>query len=209
MMHQETWRGNSEEDLQDMANALSEVCGGRRYQLTEFEGKAWSRLMMRTPKVQFLAFLSQHMMSSDFAPTIAAASSALGLTDASDPAWLKLVHLVSSHGPYSVPAEFAQDDVLRAAVLALGGWQKVNETMPDASQDYAYREYRERFVAAHQLAVSQVRMQGRKPEQLRGIGVFSPTGLLGHEPQEVHQTDSRAGESPRVDRIGMEGARPR
>lgn len=171
---------NSDADVQEMYTGLAEVCGSRRYELTEFEARAWLGFLRSVPKAPFLAFLMHHVMHSNFAPTIAEASKAMGLTDIGDNSWGKLVLLVSSHGPYTVPSEFENDPVLRQTVLNLGGWQKVNETMPDAQQTYQVKEFRDRFNGAFNSAVAQVRMQGVKPQALNAIGMSRPALAIGN-----------------------------
>ncbi len=160
---------NTPEEIAMMCAALSEVCGARRYELTPFEMKLWMAIIENAPCQAFMNFLQHHALNSNFAPTVKDANDALGLNPGSEQAWNKLIALVASVGPYNTPKELDDDHLLRATVLGLGGWVKVNETLPDVGQDFAMKTFRQRFEGAYNTAITQVKIRGEMPAPLMSL----------------------------------------
>lgn len=96
-----------------------------------------------------------------------------------DPTWAdealalsRLQRLVQEAGPYRVPcAEDGMDEALAAAVQHLGGWVRVCEIMPDASDEHGLRQFERKFALAWQQ-VEGARVQARRlgSVQLQALG---------------------------------------
>jgi hypothetical protein len=95
-----------------------------------------------------------------------------------DPEWMdagtamqKLVEMVSRVGPYRVPsASEGMTTRLADAVMVLGGWPHVCETLPAQNQEFAYRDFLKRFEDAWG------RSQARA---LMGLVSSSPLAAIG------------------------------
>jgi hypothetical protein len=156
--------------LSKAAQALSEVMGSYRYELTPFEAAAWKRVIDAVSEDRFLAFLTHHYSISSFAPKPSDATKFLDLSVNPDVAYTKLERLVAELGPYKEPS-VDDDPILVTTVLMLGGWVSVNEKMPDRSQSYQVKEFRDRFDACFTQALVQVRINKQMPtERLTAIG---------------------------------------
>ena len=101
-----------------------------------------------------------------------------------DPAWAdeglaleRLKQMVVDCGPYQVPgAAQGMDERLAEAVRLLGGWPKVCEILPDASDDFAMRAFEKRFAVAWQQAQGRALRAALSHEPLRALGSAPATG---------------------------------
>lgn len=177
-------------DFGRQLEVLKEVMSARRYEMTSFEADIWIRIIESVSQERFLAFLQHHYMTSPFAPQPSDATRYLDVASNPDVAFARLQRLVSSVGPYQSPVDV--DPVMTATIQNLGGWVTVNEQLPDPSDSYGVKAYRERFNAAFNSATAQVRIDGQMPtEPLRGISharVVAPA--LTNNPSEFLVLDS-------------------
>ena len=104
---------------------------------------------MRAPRIDdFLRRVDPEFVSADDALTL-------------------LRNLVRKIGPYSDPD--ISNAKLRLAVMELGGWAKVNQDLPDSSEEFASKRFAERFKTAW-LQSEAAEIQGRLScEPLLGI----------------------------------------
>ncbi len=163
--------------------ALAQLLGAKRYEATDIEMEIWERIV-RHPALKpgvFRKFLIHHVTSSTFAPQPNEAMQALGLQLDTDQAFRELVRLVRAKGPYAAPE--GVDPALVAAVHTLGGWEKVNSTMPDPSlpeNSYLMKQFRDEFESAFKHAQNAVNVRGLVPPPLLAIGQAAATPLLAH-----------------------------
>jgi hypothetical protein len=164
---------NSECDV-----ALTEVMSAYSHHMTVFEARVWKTIIDSAPPEAFLLFLQRHILSSKFRPTPSDAAVALGIGGSVDPtlAYAELERAVRTVGPYKVPE--INDPVLRSAINQLGGWSLVNEQMPDPSQQFLIKAFRDRFDAAYRLASVEVTIHGIAPKPLAAIGMGDSPGRL-------------------------------
>jgi hypothetical protein len=161
---------NEEVELSPQERGLSNVMGSYRYVMTPFESEAWTKIIDAVSADRFLAFISHHYATSTFAPKPSDATKYLDLMVNPDVAYAKLERLVQSTGPYVEP-DLAGDPILIATILNMGGWVSVNEKMPDRSETFLVRQFRERFDACFTEALVQVRINNQLPaERLVPIG---------------------------------------
>lgn len=177
-------------------DALSEVMGMYRYEMTSFEGGIWKRIMGSVPPDRFLRFL-QHFVatSKGFPPKPNDATKALELTIDPDGAYARIERLVKEHGPYQEPA--IADPVLVTAIVYMGGWVTLNEQMPDPSNGFALKNFRDRFDACFNQAVNAVRIAGQMPERpLLSLASPRPAPQPALEHQSVARIARDDGDRP-------------
>jgi len=75
---------------------------------------------------------------------------------------------VARTGPYATPA--IADPRLKACVILMGGWPKVCQDLPDASEDFATRRFAERFASAWVQAEGKVMRGETFASPLIGLG---------------------------------------
>ncbi len=161
-----------------MQASLSSVMGMLKHAVTEFEAELWLNIMRTTPRVKFENFLKTYLLSPQArygAPKPNDAAQALGFTTDPETAYAVLERAVIQYGPYQQP-EF-KDPVLVQAVHNMGGWARVNETLPSQENSFEVRAFKERFVAALNSATNQVRIDGQAVEPLLAIGGARPPVL--------------------------------
>lgn len=167
--------------------ALATLLGAKRYEVTDLELEIWAGII-RHPGLkpgQFRAFLIHHVTSSTFAPQPNEAMEALGLRLSAEGAFRELVRLVREHGPWVAPE--GVDAALVAAVHTLGGWEKVNNLMPDPDlpgNSYAVKQFRDEFDVAFKNAQNAVNVRGLSPPPLAAIGQPAAQPLLSHSRTE-------------------------
>lgn len=164
---------------------LTEVMGVFGYSMTSFEAKMWATIIDAVPLSSFQAFLRQHVLTSKFAPKPSDAAGAFGLAGAdADTAYAELTKAVRECGPYQQPVGLG--DVLVSTVNSMGGWAAVNEQMPDVSNTYAVKAFRDRFDTSFKLAVNEVVIQGNRPPALVPIGGESALRIAAPQ-QPMHR----------------------
>lgn len=163
--------------------ALTEVMAARRYQLTDFEAVAWTKIINSVEPARFIAFLSHHYTTSPYAPTPSDATKFLDLAVNADVAFGRLERLIKECGPYQAPD--ASEPVLLTTIELLGGWASVNEELPDPKSTFEYKHFRERFDACFTEATVKMRINNEAPPPpLRAIG-SRPSQLLQHCPSRL------------------------
>lgn len=179
---------NSSEDIDLMQSSLSNVMGMLKHAVTEFEAELWLNIMRTTPRVKFENFLKTYLLSLQArygAPKPNDAAQALGFVTDPETAYAALERAVSQFGPYQQPD--LKDPVLVQAVHNMGGWARVNETMPSQENSFEVRAFKERFTAALNSATNQVRIEGLGVEPLLAIGGAKPPILsLENNARDIH-----------------------
>ena len=165
---------------QSIAKCLSEMFSQTKTELTDMEASLWINEIERLGMSAFLSFTA-HWMSRDHprSPKVE------DFRQFGDPEYVnadialeRLAKDAGEIGPYEDPQ--LNDRRLVAAVLHLGGWVKVCETMPSQSEEFAWKRFAERFKLAWSRGEAQV-AQGRLPPgtQLRGfVEIANETQLL-------------------------------
>ena len=149
--------------------ALTDIMAARRYEMTPFEARAWTKVINAVEPRRFIAFVSHHYASSPFAPTPADATKFLDLGINPEVSFARLERLVKECGPYKAPS--VPDPVLHTAIELMGGWAKVNEDLPDSRESFEYKRFRERFDASFTEATVKVRINNEAPTKpLLAIG---------------------------------------
>lgn len=169
---------NSESDLLAMRTALSEVAAIFKHSLTTFEAQAWAKIMETTPRVKFQNFLSNYLLSPEAqygSPKLHHAAKVLGLAVDAESAYAMVEAAVKKFGPYQKPD--IKDPVVVATIQVLGGWAAVNEQFPQASGSFEAKAFKDRFEAAMNTAINQVRIEGQMPSSLEAIGNARPPVL--------------------------------
>ena len=147
---------------------LSHVMAMYSREMSDFEMNLWLRMITDFGDAAVVNFLARHVEISVFAPKPAEMMKALMPgRDCAEGAMAELVRAVALFGPYSSPR--FSDPVLPAAVLLMGGWVKVNETLPDAANRYEYDGFQKRFEICYRHALSKKMMGDRDDRSLMGI----------------------------------------
>jgi hypothetical protein len=171
-------------NVQDQA--LAEVQAAYRHEMTEFEAGAWQRIIDAVPRERFLAFLSHFYSVSTFAPRPSDAAKALGLVQDPGVAFECLQREVRQVGPYSVPD--IEDPVLVTCIQMLGGWMIVCRDLPDVSETFGVKQFKERFDACFNQALVQVRINRQLPTApLVAIGQTQTAAQLAYQPHPQQQ----------------------
>lgn len=100
-----------------------------------------------------------------------------------------LVAWVAQIGPYADPPSV--DPRLNAAIHHLGGWVQVCQTMPDPSDDFRVRRFRERFSGAWKSAQAAVIQGVSLPH--RPLGLCSAPGQLRQIASSVEEAPAALG----------------
>lgn len=149
---------------QASSDALAELLGMYRHQVTAFEANAWKAIMCAVSEETFMAYLQSHVFGgSAFAPKPSEATRALGLILDPESAYAYVERLVRELGPYVEPA--ISDPVLVQTILYMGGWVTLNEQMPDPTNGFAVKNFRDRFDACFNQASNAVRIRGDLPSR--------------------------------------------
>jgi hypothetical protein len=82
----------------DCDQALTEIMAARRYEMTSFEAKAWTKVIDAVSHERFIAFLSHHYATSPYAPTPSDATRCLDLAVNPDISFGRLVGLIRQYG---------------------------------------------------------------------------------------------------------------
>lgn len=141
---------DSADDIEKAGEAVAQLFSAAGKEMTSMEVALWLREIARfgaRPVLQFAEFWMQGGGQSERfrqAPTIEDFRRRADPGYVSEHDALERLRLeVASCGPYAAPA--IEDARLKAAVLLLGGWAKVCQDMPDASDEFAARRFAERF----------------------------------------------------------------
>jgi hypothetical protein len=149
-----------------MMQALAEYAGTRRHELTDTETSIWLGLVRRVPADRFMRFLSLWSMREKFMPTPGDAGKALGLIVTPEQAFESAYREVRRAGPWSTPT---LDDYLAQTVALMGGWERFCQDFPASSEEFAFNQFRKRFVELYQQAQAQVEVQGITPSPVLGL----------------------------------------
>jgi len=105
-----------------------------------------------------------------------------------DPDWMdvgaamqRLTEMVAHVGPYRAPS--AADGMthrLTEAVVALGGWPRVCETLPAQSQEFACRDFQKRFEDAWNRA---------QARSIMGLPPSAPLSAIGRPTQPIDRRE--------------------
>lgn len=189
-------REHEEADENTPQGALLQIMAARRHSLTPLEARVWQQIMSSVPAEKFLAFLTQHFLTSSFAPTPADAMKMLDVAG-TDPrvTFDRLTELVRRVGPYGIP-EIA-DPVFVTAIEIMGGWVAVNNELPDRRNpdvsSYDVKAYFDRYTAAFNQAIARVRVEKVLPTQtLSAIGKPAVPLALGCSTSKDAVVPSRA-----------------
>lgn len=173
--------GNTEASVEAAMKALAQFAGARRYEMTEMEVRMWVEFIERVDATKFIRFLGSWAFTSTRAnlmPQVADAARALGLVATPEQSFEHVMRQVKEVGPYETPA---LDATLRQAVSLMGGWAKFCEEAPDSSNEFAYSQFRKRFLEIFSQAHAQVEVQGIEPPVIRGLADASRERLaLAH-----------------------------
>lgn len=149
-------------DIHFELSALNEVLTSYKSDITPFEAEVWKRIILRSSREQFLAFLERHMRTSVFAPKPSDAERAFHPSGQNiEVAFERLRQLVESFGPYRVPE--INEPAMVGAIAALGGWVKVNEEMPARTESYLIKDYKDRFSAVYTFSETSQALRGLPP----------------------------------------------
>lgn len=173
---------------------LAEYLGSHKHVMTNFEAIHWGRLIEEVGDEAVENYLLMHMRSgNEFAPKASAAFAALDPVGGdADSAFAELTKLVTKVGPYRAPP--ISQPVMKAAIIEMGGWAKVCETLPDPGVRFEFDAFRKRFLSAFKLATSDV---------LRNMAPTTPLIGLHDSSAPIAIEDARTSaliEAHRVDR---------
>lgn len=159
-------------------DVLAEVMGYYVRVMTELEVRLWMQVISEFGDQAVCNFLVNHVKTSVFAPKLADAQKALNPSGSNAvAAFEELGRVVSSIGPYLNPK--FDDPAIAGAVLALGGWAKVNEQLPDPSARFDFEAYFKRFDALYQQSCASILTgHGFKGELLGLHNMPAPPPLL-------------------------------
>jgi len=157
---------NSPEQIKQAMVALADFAGARRYELTELEMKMWLAFVERVEVASFMRFLSVWGMREKFMPTPSDAAKALGIIVTPEQAFETAYRQVKAVGPYNTPQ---LDAALTQPVILMGGWARFCEDAPDQSSEFAFPQFRKRFLEMYGQAQAQVEVQGITPQKVLGL----------------------------------------
>ena len=133
---------------QDARAFLAQVMALYKTELTSLERDIWISMIDEFGHSSIIKFLTVHIQTSQFSPKpadcIRALKPGMGTSEA---AMDELVKAVIKYGPYRIP-RFA-DVSLGPAIEAMGGWLKVNETLPEPSNRMEFEAFFKRFDVAY------------------------------------------------------------
>lgn len=151
---------------------LADLAGARRYEYTDIEARMWLEFLMRLTTgadvglSKLMRFLSVWSMRERFVPQPQDAAKALGLFSTPESSFEAVLREVGSCGPYGSPK---LDAVTSQTIALMGGWARVCQDAPDASNEFAFNQFRKRFVELFPQAQAQVEVQGVAPKPLLGL----------------------------------------
>lgn len=156
-MHRST--RHTPDEVAQAVEAVSQMFAQVKAEPTPAEAMLWADEIERIGPRAVMQF-AQFWMSGGGQGGFLRAPRIADLRRFCDPTWsdeasalARLQTLVSHVGPYRAPLEAdGMDARLAEAVRAMGGWARVCELMPDASDDYAFRTFEKRFSVAWQQA---------------------------------------------------------
>lgn len=147
---------------------FTQIMGIYRYDATALEARLWLQLIEDFGDAAVIAFLIRHVESSVFAPKPSEARTALcPAHNNAMAAFEELARAVSKFGPYVSPK--FEDPAIAGAVILMGGWIKVNETMPDPSSRFDFEAYFKRFDVVYKQSHSNILKGDGYTKPLRGI----------------------------------------
>lgn len=155
-------------------DALTQVFGMRRYNLTQMEAEIWKRIIAQVPAEKFLAFLEHHVLHSSYAPTHHDAARFLGLADDPDVLMHRLSKLVEKYGPWQLPPATEMTPLLVRAIQHFGGWSRVNEELPDISKTFEMKAFKDRFSVSIRCAQTDLAsgQDALEMPELKALGNF-------------------------------------
>lgn len=163
------------------AEAVSQLFSAANAEMTKIEANLWMCEIERLGPGATLSFV-EYWMSGGGQDSFRRPPKIEDLLSRVDPhhvgssgALEALRQEIQQYGPYVNPP--IENKKLRATVLALGGWAKVCQDMPDASEDFASRRFSERFRAAWAQSEALAVQKRLSPTPLLGL-VDAPRQLL-------------------------------
>lgn len=132
---------------------LEELCTYYKHVPTDVEADLWQMVVSEMGPEAVDRALRDHVGRSDFMPRIGGIRAYLGAvgTGSSSGAFEQVRYLVAQVGPYGVPN--FEDPAIAHAIVSLGGWASLNESMPDPQADrFGYESLAKRFDVAYSAA---------------------------------------------------------
>lgn len=173
----------SDEAFAAAMDAVAQMFSASKAVCTPLEGQLWGVEIERLGDDRLMAFAAFWLSGEsgcNRAPKVQ------DFKKYCDPAFLdeslafdELIKLVRLVGPYESPKTDARLD---AVIHKLGGWVEVCQSLPDPSDDFKIKRWKERFSVAYQGALA-AQIQGLPPApEPIGLCAASAQGLLlaGH-----------------------------
>lgn len=154
----------------DVKRLLSEICTYYKHAPTDMEADLWMITVREFGAGPVKRALMDHVGRSEFMPKIGEIRTALGAagTGNSFAAFEQVRLLVERVGPYLSP-QF-DDPAIGLAILDMGGWVYINETMPcPVNARFDYESMAKRFAVAYEAARARLTRGDAQPVALRGI----------------------------------------
>ena len=168
-----------QDGLFDPLDAVAQMFTAAKAVLTPLEGQLWFAEVERLGEDRLLAFAAFWLSG---AAGVNRAPRVQDFRRYCDPnhldeslAFDALIELVKRVGPYETPTCAPR---LYAVIHALDGWPAVCRTLPDPSEEFKVKRWRERFAAAYQTAIaSEVQGLPQAPQPL-GLVANPQSALL-------------------------------
>ena len=185
----------------DAKTAVAEVIGGYYKQdMSQFEVMMWLRLIHEFGDAPVVKFLMEHMRRCQFAPKVNEAIQALAPTAAGAAvAYQELERLVEANGPYVTPE---LPPALALVVDRLGGWVRVNQTLPDSRETFAAQAYYRQFEALYNHVVASLE-RGDAGEAPRLLGLHEVSARAAKAVPLMALTHSKGQEHGQVEQRGQ------
>lgn len=165
---------------------LAQTMGYYGHNMVEMEKSVWANLINRFGERAITNFLKWHMGTAVFPPKIGEAMKLLapGLNNTTG-AYEALSRKVAHCGPYQTPS--FDDTAIARAVVLLGGWVAVSETMPVNDGSFESSAFIKRFDAAYEQARAEQVLQREQPVMLRSLHDVSRARVLlgNNQPEPV------------------------
>lgn len=184
---------------------LSDVFGLYGKELTDLETTIWNGMIKNFGDEPVIKFLIRHAETSVFAPKPAEALKMLrpGANNALA-AYEELTRAVGSCGPYASPT--FEDSVIAGAVVLMGGWIKVNETMPDPTNRFDSEAFFKRFEVLYEQSRADLMMGRSQPVQLQNLHqrTAQQALLLANQREQMAQIGYRVSDEPLAHQAGVQ-----
>lgn len=180
---------SSHEEVAAVMGMAIQACASARHELNELEQTAWLAAIETFGAQPTIHFLQDWVSTnSRKAPTVG------DLRRALDPGYLeegtaleRLYTLVTTVGPYEAPTPETAGPILCRVIENLGGWARLNETMPDRASDrFAWNAFADRFATAFGTARTQEFQASLLAPDARPL-LPSPVGLHAHSQAKASQ----------------------